>query len=80
VLAASQDFIAPPASVRPAIDRVSSREKVYRLFGVESGDDREYGHGDIAISDAARENVFPLIADWLVRHAPTRPPSLARPA
>jgi hypothetical protein len=62
--------VAPPASVRPALDRAPAEEKVYRLFGASSGDERGYGHGDIVLSDAARESVFPVIAAWLVRHAP----------
>ena len=75
VIAAEHDLVAPPASVRPAVDRAPAGEKVYRLFGTVSGNDRNYGHGDILLSDAARENVFPVIAQWLWRHAPPRPPT-----
>jgi pimeloyl-ACP methyl ester carboxylesterase len=71
VIAAGQDFVAPPASVHPALDRAPAEEKVYRLFGTSSGDEREFGHGDIVLSDAARESVFPVVAEWLVRHAPS---------
>ncbi len=69
-LAAEKDLLTPPASVAPAVERAPSVEKVYRLFGRLSGDDRDFGHGDIVLSDAARERVFPVITDWLVRHAP----------
>jgi pimeloyl-ACP methyl ester carboxylesterase len=71
VIAADQDFVAPPASVHPALDRAPAEEKAYRLFGTSSGDEHEYGHGDIVLSDAARESVFPVVAEWLVRHAPS---------
>jgi pimeloyl-ACP methyl ester carboxylesterase len=74
VIAASRDLIAPADSVRPAVALAPAREKVYRLFGTASGDDREYGHGDVLLSDPARKQVFPLISDWLTRHAP-RPPA-----
>lgn len=73
VIAADCDYIAPPDSVRPASESASAGERVYRLFGKQAGDDREYGHGDIVISDAARKNVFPVITDWLVKHAPPPP-------
>lgn len=73
VIQPSLDNVAPPDSVRPAIDRAPAAEKTYRLFGKVSGDDRDYGHGDILLSDAARQNVFPLIADWLIKHAPSPP-------
>jgi polyhydroxyalkanoate synthase len=73
VIAASGDRLTPPDSVRPAVDRAPAREKVYRLFGIPSGDRHDYGHGDVLLSDPAREEVFPLISDWLVCHAP--PPS-----
>ena len=77
VIAAEKDLLTPPASVTPAIDRAPSAEKVYRLFGRGSGDDRDFGHGDIVLSDAARERVYPVIADWLVRHAPKPIPPVA---
>ncbi len=70
VIAAERDLLTPPASVSPAIDRAPAAKKVYRLFGRASGDDRDFGHGDIVLSDAARERVYPVITDWLVRHAP----------
>jgi len=70
VIASEKDLLTPPASVSPAIDRAPSAEKVYRLFGRVSGDDRDFGHGDIVLSDAARDRVYPVIAEWLVRHAP----------
>lgn len=73
VIQPSLDFIAPPDSVRPAVEVAPAADKTYRLFGKASGDDRDYGHGDILLSDAARENVFPLIGDWLVKHAPAPP-------
>jgi pimeloyl-ACP methyl ester carboxylesterase len=53
-IAAERDLLTPPASVTPAIDRAPAAEKVYRLFGRISGDDRDFGHGDIVLSDAAR--------------------------
>lgn len=75
VVQPSLDFVAPPASVRPAVDLAPATDKTYRLFGKQSGDDRDYGHGDILLSDAARRNVFPVIADWLVKHLPAPPPA-----
>ena len=75
VIAAESDYVAPPDSVRPASESAPTGEKVYRLFGKQAGDDREYGHNDIVLSDAARENVFPVITDWLVKHAPSTPES-----
>ena len=75
IIQPSMDFIAPPASVRPALDLAPATDKTYRLFGKVSGDDRDYGHGDILLSDAAREKVFPLVGDWLVKHAPSPPQS-----
>jgi len=80
-IAADKDLLTPPASVTPAVDRAPSPEKVYRQFGRASGDDRDFGHGDIVLSDAARERVYPVIADWLVRHAPKPlPPRTEAPA
>jgi len=67
------DFVAPPDSVRPAVDRAPAADKTYRLFGRQAGDDLDYGHGDILLSEAARRNVFPVIGDWLVKHAPAPP-------
>lgn len=73
VIAADRDYVAPPEAVKPAAEKAPASEKRYRLFGAADAGGRSYGHGDILISSAARENVFPVITDWLVRHAPTPP-------
>ena len=40
-----------------------------RLVGKGHGQAGEYGHGDLLIGRRAPAEIFPLILDWLERHA-----------
>jgi predicted alpha/beta hydrolase len=69
VLGAEADRLAPPASVEPAYERLGSRDKQVRIFGVDRGDDFDFGHGDILIGSMARKVVYPEILVWLKARA-----------
>ncbi len=73
VLGADADRLAPPASVEPAYERLGSRDKQLHIFGIDRGDDFDFGHGDILIGSVARQVVYPEILVWLKAHA-TRTP------
>lgn len=69
LIAGQVDKIAPPEVVRFAYDQVSSTDKTYRLFGLAGGYRADYGHNDLILGKHTKEEVFPLIAQWLAERA-----------
>ena len=67
-LVGAGDLTAPVEAVRHAYDRVGSRDKRFIVAGRESGFRADYGHVDLVLGRYAREEVYPLIADWLGGH------------
>jgi polyhydroxyalkanoate synthase len=69
LLSGQVDNLAPPEVVRYAYDQVASTDKTYRMFGRVNGYRANYGHNDLVLGIRARDEVFPLIADWLTERA-----------
>ncbi len=70
VMAGRADRIAPPDRVRPYYLAVSSLERRFVVAGRENGFARDYGHLDLPLGDRAQDEIYPLIAGWLVQHGP----------
>lgn len=64
-IAGAADGLAGLDSIRFVHERVSSSMKRLVILGRGYGHSCDYGHGDLLIGKACREEVFPLIADWL---------------
>jgi hypothetical protein len=47
------------------VEEVSSPDRTFVEFGVESGHGADYGHIDLVLGRHAPEEVFTRIADWL---------------
>lgn len=62
------DNIAPPESVRFAYNKIQSADKTFKLFGRANNQKNDYGHNDLLLGSHAREEVYPVILDWLNRH------------
>jgi predicted alpha/beta hydrolase len=60
---------APPHAVRGLHDLVASADRQFVLAGREGGFSRDYDHVGLLVSRAAREEVWPLLLDWLRRHS-----------
>ncbi len=69
LIAAEQDLLASPRSVAPAYERIHSRDKQMRVFGTDSGDDFDFGHGDVLLGRLAPEVVYVEIFSWLEQRA-----------
>lgn len=77
LVAGAVDNLAPPEVVRFSYDHVASLDKTYRMFGRVNGHKADYGHNDLILGKHSREEVFPLIAQWLTERA--RPLAPGRP-
>ena len=61
-VAGDRDDLAPPESVRKAIETCGSRDKTFRVFPV--------GHADLTIGRDAVTTIWPLVHNWMARRAP----------
>jgi pimeloyl-ACP methyl ester carboxylesterase len=59
VVAGTEDSLAPPASVRRAVEKNRSSDKTYREF--------PFGHLDLVLGREATTTVWPLVRDWMAR-------------
>jgi len=62
VIAGTRDDLAPPASVEPAYEHSSARDRTYRTF--------PRGHIDLIVGRDAPLTVWPLIEAWMRKRLP----------
>lgn len=66
-IAGDDDLVAPPSSVRLAVERASSQRRAWFNLGGE-GEGAQitaYGHGDVVIGANALRDVYPRVAGWI---------------
>jgi len=67
------DLLAPPAAVREGYE-LWAGEKEHWNAGKKAGLSVDYGHSDLIFGRRAPDEIYPHIADWLVKHSePARP-------
>ncbi len=66
-LSGQADTVVPPWMTYPGYTAVSSKKKLFRLFGRVNGYTREFGHLGLLLGEGARREVYPAIAQWLER-------------
>jgi len=69
IMGGNKDALAPPSVQNFLYDHISSEDKKLVIIGSEYGFLTDYGHNDSVISSSAREEVYPLIIDWLDSHS-----------
>ena len=67
-LAGAADLLAPPSACRRLLD-LTRGERELITCGRANGFSRNYTHNALVISDEARADVWPVLADWLARKA-----------
>ena len=65
-VAGALDQLAPPGAVIDAYQRVNSPKKKISILSQANGYKHDYGHVDLTLGEAAPDEVFPLVWDWLV--------------
>jgi alpha-beta hydrolase superfamily lysophospholipase len=69
-LAGDRDRQCDPEAVAMTIRAVGSSDKQVRTFGPDHGQKSHYGHFDLIVGRNAPEEVWPVLREWLARHAP----------
>jgi len=65
-VAADNDRIVPEESIRPAFDMMPSPDKTWKTFG-KSEHGVHFGHLDLVTGRAARDTVWPYVAEWMTK-------------
>ena len=69
-LAGSGDIVAPPAACRRLLDALGSADRTMVVCGRRAGFSRRYTHNRLVVSNDARQEVWPVITDWLEQRFP----------
>jgi len=77
-VAGKADNIAEAECMRFLYRDVRSTDKAFKLFGVNSGAIRDYGHTDLIMGMHSKAEVFPVLTQWLLAHSSSAPST--RPA
>lgn len=73
VIAGKTDRLTPLEDVRIPYDLSGARDKELVVCGRAEGFSADYGHVDLVFGRRAKDEVFPRIRDWFVRHDVPRP-------
>ncbi|MBN1436632.1 MAG: alpha/beta fold hydrolase [Sedimentisphaerales bacterium] len=67
-LVGSVDNMATPDAVRYAYRSLRTDQRDFHLFGRVNGQRQDYGHDDLIIGEHSKEEVYPVILQWLERY------------
>lgn len=65
LIGGEKDKLAPPESIRLVYRGVGSSDRTLRILGSRSKGAVGYGHVDLILGKKSRDDVFPVIAQWL---------------
>ncbi len=66
VIAGSLDQLVPAVTAEYLFERLGSTDKTIRVFGLAQGDHIDFGHVDLSVGIHAAEDIYPVIANWLL--------------
>jgi pimeloyl-ACP methyl ester carboxylesterase len=69
VSGAGDRLLAPPPAVRDLVRRFGSADRTFVVAGVRQGFQADYGHAALMVSRGARDDIWPLVRDWLQARA-----------
>ncbi|WP_163868220.1 alpha/beta fold hydrolase [Myxococcus eversor] len=69
VMGGSADRLATAENVESQFALVTAEDRTLHVFGKDRGDALDYGHGDLVFGSGAPKEVYPIIREWLEKHA-----------
>ena len=76
IIAGGKDGLTPPRDLEHVYQRISARDKAFRVIGTDHGCAHDYSHADLILGLHAPDDVYPVIVDWLDTHRYTVPRSV----
>ncbi|WP_426749453.1 alpha/beta fold hydrolase [Myxococcus sp. Y35] len=80
IMGGSSDRLATAANVEAQFALATAPDRTLHIFGTDHGDKMNYGHGDLVFGKGAPTEVYPVIREWLERHASALPTVITEPA
>lgn len=68
IIAGAADRLSPPQHIKSGYKDLGTTEKRFVIAGKISGYQEDYSHIDLVFGSNARDEIFPLIYDWIQRH------------
>lgn len=68
IIAGARDGLTPPGDLEYVHNSISSRDKAFVVVGREHGFPHDYSHADLILGKHAREDIYPMILNWLEAH------------
>ena len=80
--AGKSDNLAEPETIRHVYRTIASKDKAFKIFGISSGAQMDYGHTDLILGKRSHLEVFPVLERWIRRHSSRKPeqPSAKAPS
>ncbi|AKQ68633.1 Polyhydroxyalkanoic acid synthase [Myxococcus hansupus] len=80
IMGGSSDRLATAANVEAQFALATATDRTLHIFGTDHGDKMNYGHGDLIFGTGAPTEVYPVIREWLERHASPLLTAITEPA
>ena len=68
LVSGSVDALCPPLVARETYEKIGTIEKVMRIAGKANGFTGDYGHMGVVIGNRARDDIYPVVFNWLEQH------------
>jgi pimeloyl-ACP methyl ester carboxylesterase len=65
LIAGNKDRLAPPPSVKDALDLVASTDKKLVIASRGQSFEHNYGHLDLVLGESAPREIYPLVSQWI---------------
>lgn len=68
MMGGAEDRMTPAHHLKWGFNAMKTDDKKFVLAGKDSGFEHDYAHVDLIMGNRAREEIFPIILDWLKKH------------
>jgi homoserine acetyltransferase len=79
VMGGSADRLATADNIEAQFALATAPDRTLHIFGKDHGDKMDYGHGDLVFGLGAPQEVYPIIREWLEKHATLLPSAVVVP-
>lgn len=68
MMGGAEDRMTPAHHLKWGFKAMNTNDKKFVLAGEDTGFEKDYAHVDLILGDRAKEEIFPIIQDWLQKH------------
>jgi pimeloyl-ACP methyl ester carboxylesterase len=68
MIGGAEDRMTPAHHLKWGFNAMKAEDKKFVLAGEDSGFENDYAHVDLVLGNRARDEIFPIILDWIKKH------------